>query len=472
MVAVATDPSTRYITTAWTSTASRGSTPARMRPVIAPGRNDDPDRLGGLDLGDQGGAQGAGARRGGRPACRLAQGQARLHLQALVAQLLHDRRAAQHRGGHRVADHQARRSAPACAPRGGRRPSPKTPPSVTRGGGGEGDASARGSRPGTSGRAAAGDVGGEGHHRGDPEPREHERAVGVDDDAEGDAHQQQLHQGPRRRPDEASRSRPRPPRSDESARATRHQDQRRGDAERADVTLRHRTPRHRRGRRARDGPDPAASVASSTRQSADARGLAEVVGHPQHRHALVDQARGPGAPGRAVAASSSAEVGSSIRSTSGPATRVRARQARWDSPPESSSAGRSRKPAASSARSRASAHVRVRSPASGARHAQVVAHRAAERRGLLEHHAHPPPVGQRVEPGEVRPAEAHRPVAGASSRLHRRRSVDFPDPDGPSTTVMPRSGTRRSTPRSTSPCGAATSTPSNSNSARVPATRR
>ncbi len=45
VVAVAADPSTRYITTTCTRTASIGSTPARIRPVIAPGRNTIPTAL-------------------------------------------------------------------------------------------------------------------------------------------------------------------------------------------------------------------------------------------------------------------------------------------------------------------------------------------------------------------------------------------------------------------------------------------
>ena len=45
LVVVATDPSTTNITTAWTSPASTGLTPARISPVIAPGRKTSPPAL-------------------------------------------------------------------------------------------------------------------------------------------------------------------------------------------------------------------------------------------------------------------------------------------------------------------------------------------------------------------------------------------------------------------------------------------
>ena len=48
-----------------------------------------------------------------------------------------------------------------------------------------------------------------------------------------------------------------------------------------------------------------------------------------------------------------------------------------------------------------------------------------------------------------RPRNRTTPDSGASSRLKQRRSDDFPEPDGPSRTVMPSPDTARSTPRST-----------------------
>ncbi len=138
------------------------------------------------------------------------------------------------------------------------------------------------------------------------------------------------------------------------------------------------------------------------------------------------------------------EVGSSSRSTSGPVASVRARHMRWASPPDRSSARRSRNERSSPARSRAAAAPPSSRPRAG--DAKVLEDGARERRRPLEHHPDPSSVGQRLELGDVVAPEADPARRRHVNRLQRRSSVDLPAPDGPASTVMPSSGSVRSMP--------------------------
>ena len=168
----------------------------------------------------------------------------------------------------------------------------------------------------------------------------------------------------------------------------------------------------------------------------DAAHLRQVVRDPDDRDRRRQRGRGRAARALLAACGSSDDVGSSMSSTSGSVTSVRARHTRCASPPESSDAGRCRN--SPSSRARASAATRVR-PRRG---------RARRRAGSRA----PSPGTASAAGRPCRPAAAG--GAGRGRRRRRRGSgpsptsapragcrcaagVDFPAPDGPITTVTP-----------------------------------
>ena len=174
-------------------------------------------------------------------------------------------------------------------------------------------------------------------------------------------------------------------------------------------------------------------LTSTTSLGRQAIGLRQVVRHPDDRGAASASVR-PGSRCRVVSGSSD-EVGSSMSTTSGSVSSVRARQTRCASPPERSSAARSSR-AGREPHSVEHPHD-TRLVEIGRATSEVVAHGSGEEHRLLEDHADPPTQRERIETVRSRaPSSSTRPSVGTSSRLHRRSRVRLacagrPEDDGP-----------------------------------------
>ena len=135
---------------------------------------------------------------------------------------------------------------------------------------------------------------------------------------------------------------------------------------------------------------------------------------------------------------SSAAVGSSASRTSGRVSSARATHIRWASPPDSVAASRSRRPAESPTCSRT---CLPRSPETSGSATRKLSSTDPSKSGARWKIV---PTCLRNVGGGIADSASSRhviaPPTGSSRRFRRRSSVDFPDPEGPTITVIPCSG--------------------------------
>ena len=167
----------------------------------------------------------------------------------------------------------------------------------------------------------------------------------------------------------------------------------------------------------------------------DAIDLGLVVRDPEHRTPSSQARPQASSSSTLVARPSSAEVGSSMSSTSGPVTRVRARHMRWASPPERSSATRSRNDRSSADRSSAAPS----SSSSESGQATRRLSRTVPGNGVARWKTMPTRRRwERTSSSAMSvPRNRTTPEVGTSRRLQSRSSVDLPLPEAPTRQVTP-----------------------------------
>ena len=234
-VVVATLPSTRYITDTWTFTASVGSTPARINPTIAPGRNTIPTALVDSICGTSA-VRNAWRKWGWNDSVAVRpEGQPRLDQVTLLGGRYQQLTRHEHRRRQRVADHHP-----------GERHQRATlqvvdPETEQHAEHHHGRRRVRDQRQhqhvGHVRRPPRRGVHRETDHRQQPDHRIDQRVVGIDHELQHPADDQQLDERPERRPDQAALEPQLAPQRDPDG--DRHEDRRRGQPGNADVTLLH-----------------------------------------------------------------------------------------------------------------------------------------------------------------------------------------------------------------------------------------
>src|ERR687891_1314525 len=389
------------------------------------GQEHQPDGLGALQLRRERGPQCAAHERLRGLLPRLPERQPGLHLRAPVGELAHDAASGHHHAADRVADHHAGDGH-------------DRPPDVGVDAEAEHDQQADGGRCGECkgrqpqdvgdlGRAAPDGHGGEDHPRHDPEPPPDDGCVLVDHQHEQVAHGEQLGDGPPAGPQDLALE-PQPlPHGQPDGHG--HEDEREGQPAPPDRGLIHgsqpsSTSLRKRSRSSADATRPSmtTSTSSASRSACSRSWVTHTTGRPSAARSRAVRSR------RWRASGSSADVGSSMSSTSGRVTRVRARHMRCDSPPDRSSAERSRnvgaRPAPASTASSASllaagsatSRLSRTVPGNGAGRWKTIPTRRRRARGSID--------------ATDSPRKRTTPAVGTSRRFSSRRSMVFPAPDG------------------------------------------
>ena len=185
-------------------------------------------------------------------------------------------------------------------------------------------------------------------------------------------------------------------------------------------------------RRRADHCDP--PVSSSDRSLGEPLRLAAVVGHEHERHACRARERAldrrPARPRRAPRWARRAAAPPARARGRAPASPAAAR-------PPTAATRRGRANDGSRPASRTGGSGSTSRPSQPRAEADVVGHAPGQRRGQLRHQPDAPAQLERVELAHVRAVEAHDALVGIGEPVSSRRSVDLPDPDGPSSAVAP-----------------------------------